>query len=64
VAQAVVDQVVRLHHARVESSGGGGAVRDGVASVANSRKFGRISQKGPNKKWSGRTNLRPNFGRF
>jgi hypothetical protein len=35
VAQAVVDQVVRLHHARVESSGGGGAVRDGVASVAN-----------------------------
>ena len=28
------------------------------------RMFGRISQIGPNKKWSGRTNLRPNFGRF
>ncbi len=35
MAQAVVDQVVRLHHARVESSGGGGAVRDDVASVAD-----------------------------
>ncbi len=23
-----------------------------------------LSQKGPNKKWSGWTNLRPNFGRF
>ncbi len=29
-----------------------------------SRLFGRISQKGPNKKWSGQTVLRPNFGRF
>jgi hypothetical protein len=28
------------------------------------RLFDRISQKGPNKKCSGRTNLRPNFVRF
>jgi hypothetical protein len=28
------------------------------------RLFGRISKKGPNKKRSGRTILRPNFGRF
>jgi hypothetical protein len=26
--------------------------------------IGRISQNGPNKKWNGRKNLRPNFGRF
>jgi hypothetical protein len=29
--------------------------------VPTGRSFGRISQKGQNKKWSGRTNLRPNF---
>ncbi len=28
------------------------------------RLFGCTSQKRPNKKWSGRTNLRPKFGRF
>jgi hypothetical protein len=28
------------------------------------RLFGRVSEKGPKKKWSGRTILRPNFGRF
>jgi hypothetical protein len=34
------------------------------AVMPTDRLFGRRSQKGPNKKLSGRTILRPNFGRF
>jgi hypothetical protein len=34
------------------------------ALLPTGRLFGRVSQKGPKKKWSGRTILRPNFGRF
>ncbi len=33
-------------------------------SVSIGRLFDCIGQKGPNKKWSRRKNLRPNFGRF
>jgi hypothetical protein len=43
VAQAVVDQVVRLHHARVESNGGrGGGVREDITLLI--REFGRPPQ--------------------
>jgi hypothetical protein len=33
-------------------------------ALPTSQLFSRLTQKGPNKKWSGRTNLQPNFGRF
>jgi hypothetical protein len=35
-----------------------------AAMLPTGRLFGRISKKGPNKKWSGRTNLRPDFGQY
>ena len=48
VAQAVVDQVVRLHHARIESAGDRGGVREDITLLI--REFGRPHQPRPERR--------------